>query len=277
MILIADSGSTKTEWRVTDKGKSLLCIHTAGINPYFQNTEDIEREIENKLLPGIKDIPVDAVYFYGAGCNVPEKNCLITDAISSFLPVPVEVNSDLLGAARSLCGQAPGIACILGTGSNSCFYDGKNIVKNISPLGFILGDEGSGAVLGKLLVGDCLKNQLPKHLKDRFIEQYQLTPAGILDHVYKQPFPNRYLATLSKFLIENISEPSMYKLVYDSFRSFFIRNVMQYDNYTALPISFIGSIAFYYQDILREAAKSLSLQIKQITQTPMEGLLSYHS
>lgn len=277
MVLIADSGSTKTEWCILHNGKPVKNILTSGINPYFQNPDEIKQEIEQKLLPPINGLTIKAVYFYGAGCSNPEKNQLIIDAIHHHLSCPVEVFSDLMGAARALCGKQPGIACILGTGSNSCFYNGKDIVKNISPLGFILGDEGSGAVLGKVLVGDCLKNQLPLHLKNKFIEQFQLTPTIILEHVYKQPFPNRYLAKLSRFLIENITEPAIYNLVYDSFRSFFIRNVMQYDDYVDYPISFTGSIAFHYRNVLKEAAESLSLRIEQITQSPMEGLLSFHS
>jgi N-acetylglucosamine kinase-like BadF-type ATPase len=276
MILIADSGSTKTAWCVADKGKSIKGILTSGMNPYFQNQDEIEKEIEDKLLPGISGFTIEAVCFYGAGCATPEKKQLVTDAIRRYLSCPVEAYSDLMGAARALCGKRPGIACILGTGSNSCFYNGEDIVQNIPPLGFILGDEGSGAVLGKLLVAGCLKNQLPAPLKEKFLEQYRLSPAVILERVYRQPFPNRFLAGFSGFLLENIREPAIYNLVFDSFRSFFIRNVMQYD-YRAYPISFTGSIAFYYRDVLTAAAGSLSLTVGQITRTPMEGLLSYHS
>jgi N-acetylglucosamine kinase-like BadF-type ATPase len=276
MILIADSGSTKTAWCITDKGKSVRNILTSGMNPYFQNQDEIEKEIEDKLLPGINGFTIESVCFYGAGCATPEKNQLIAGAIHRYLSCPVEVCSDLMGAARALYGKRPGIACILGTGSNSCFYNGEDIVTNISPLGFILGDEGSGAVLGKLLVADCLKNQLPAQLKEKFLEQFRLTPSVILERVYRQPFPNRYLAGFSGFLLENIKEPAIYNLVCNSFRSFFIRNVMQYD-YRNYPISFTGSIAFYYRDVLTAAAGSLSLPVGQITQTPMEGLLSYHS
>ncbi|MDR0749940.1 MAG: ATPase [Tannerellaceae bacterium] len=276
MILIADSGSTKTEWRITDKGKSIKRILTSGMNPYFQNQDEIEKEIEGMLLPEINGFTIESACFYGAGCATPEKRELIAAVIHRYLSCPVEVYSDLMGVARALCGKRPGIACILGTGSNSCFYNGESIVKNIPPLGFILGDEGSGAVLGKELVSDCLKNRLPLHLKDKFLEQYRLTPAIILEQVYRQPFPNRYLAGFSKFLLENIKEPAIYNLVYDSFQRFFIRNVMQYD-YREYPISFTGSIAFYYRDVLIAAAGPLSLAVGQITQTPMEGLLSYHS
>jgi N-acetylglucosamine kinase-like BadF-type ATPase len=276
MILIADSGSTKTAWHITDKGKSLKRILTSGINPYFQNQDEIEKEIEQKLLPEISGCALEAACFYGAGCATPEKCKQLAGLIRRYLSCPVEVYSDLMGAARALYGRRPGIACILGTGSNSCFYDGKEIVQNIPPLGFILGDEGSGAVLGKELVSDCLKNQLPLPLKEKFLEQYRLSPAILLERVYKQPFPNRYLAGFSTFLLENIKEPAIYNLVFNSFRSFFIRNVMQYD-YRAYPISFTGSVAFCYRDVLLAAAGSLSLAVGQITQSPMEGLMSYHS
>jgi N-acetylglucosamine kinase-like BadF-type ATPase len=277
MILIADSGSTKTEWCVADKEIPIQKVLTAGINPYFQSPGEIRRNIEYTLLPAIKNLTIEAVWFYGAGCASPEKNQIIFNILGSLLQVPVEVCSDLTGAARALCGQQPGIACILGTGSNSCLYDGQTILQNISPLGYILGDEGSGAVLGKLLVGDCLKNQLPKQLTDKFMQQYQLTPSTILERVYRQPFPNRYLATLSRFLIENISEPAVYNLVYNSFRSFFIRNVMQYDGYEAYPVHFTGSVAFYYRQVLKDAAQSLAIEVRRIEPTPMPGLIAYHA
>jgi N-acetylglucosamine kinase-like BadF-type ATPase len=277
MILIADSGSTKTEWCVADKGMPVQQALTAGMNPYFQSIDEIRRDIAYTLLPAIKNHTIETVWFYGAGCASPEKNRIIIDVLVSLLQIPVEVCSDLTGAARALCGHRPGIACILGTGSNSCLYDGQTIQRNISPLGFILGDEGSGAVLGKLLVGDCLKNQLPKLLVDKFMQQYRLTPSVILERVYRQPFPNRYLATLSRFLIENIDEPAIYDLVYNSFRSFFIRNVMQYDGYETYPIHFTGSVAFYYRQVLIDAARSVSIDIQRIEPSPMPGLLTYHA
>jgi N-acetylglucosamine kinase-like BadF-type ATPase len=277
MILIADSGSTRTHWCVADKKEPIQQVITAGINPYFQTFEDIRQDMETTLFPAIKSYCITAVWFYGAGCSMPEKKQSIIEALSPLLPAAIEVYSDLTGAARALCRQRAGIACILGTGSNSCLYNGQTVVENIPPLGFILGDEGSGAVLGKRLVSDCLKNQLPKHLIDKFMYQYKLTTADILERVYKQPFPNRYLGALSHFLIENIEEPAIHDLVYDSFRSFFIRNVMQYEGFEAYPVHFTGSVAFYYQSTLREVARSLSIHIQRIEQTPMPGLLDYHS
>ncbi|MDR1557069.1 MAG: ATPase [Tannerellaceae bacterium] len=277
MILIADSGSTKTEWSLADTGRLIQRILTGGINPYFQSCEEIRREVEVALLPALGDSSLDAVWFYGAGCASTETREAVSKALSSLPAAAIEVQSDLTGAARALCQREAGIACILGTGSNSCLYDGEKIVANVSPLGYILGDEGSGAVLGKLLAGDCLKNQLPGHLIDKFMSRYNLKASGLLEQVYKRPFPNRYLAGLSRFLIENIDEPAIYELVYNSFRSFFIRNVMQYEGFAAYPVYFTGSIAFYYQKVLRDAAQSLSIHIQGIEQTPMPGLLAYHA
>lgn len=182
----------------------------------------------------------------------------------------------MLAAARGLFLKEKGIACILGTGSNSCFYDGKNIIHNVSPLGFILGDEGSGAVLGKKFAADCLKNQLPEKLKDKFLKQYDLTPAQIIESVYKKPFPNRFLAQFTRFLSENIAEPSIYNIVFDSFTEFFTRNIMQYNNYKDYPVCFIGSIAYYFKDVLEVAANELDIQIGIIYQSPMPGLIKYH-
>jgi N-acetylglucosamine kinase-like BadF-type ATPase len=276
MILIADSGSTKTDWCLVDNGVLVKQIFTKGTNPFFQTEDEISAEVSENLLPYLDTAKVDAVWFYGAGCAFPEKNEIVRAAIARHLDVPIEVGSDLLGAARGLCGRQPGIACILGTGSNSCFYDGKEIVSNVSPLGFILGDEGSGAVLGKMLVGDVLKNQLPAALKEEFLARYELTPAIILERVYKKPFPNRFLASLSPFLVEHLDVPEIHTLVQNGFKAFFDRNVKQYD-YKQYPVHLIGSLAYYYRSVLQEAAEQTGVRLGTIKQSPMEGLISYHS
>lgn len=276
MILLADSGSTKTDWCLVDHGQAVLRFNTRGMNPFFQTEDDISLEIEKNLMPQLGNEAVAAVYFYGAGCAFPEKNKIVNDAIVRHIDSEVEIGSDLLAAARALCGKEAGIACIMGTGSNSCFYDGQEIVENISPLGFILGDEGSGAVLGKLLVGDCFKNQLSPALQAKFFKQFNLTRGEILDRVYKQPFPNRFLASLSPFLLQNIREPEVHALVLKAFRAFFKRNVMQYD-YKNYKVHLVGSVAYFYQDVLREAAQELGIKLGRIIQSPMEGLLDYHS
>ena len=279
MILIADSGSTKTDWCVVENGVLVQQIFTKGTNPFFQSEEEISNEIATALLPELKTDEFDAVYFYGAGCGFPDKIEIVHRAISKQLKVKgnVEVATDMLAAARGLCGREAGIACIMGTGSNSCYYDGENIVANVSPLGFILGDEGSGACLGKLMVGDLLKNQMTPELKEKFLKQFDLTPADIIDRVYRKPFPNRFLASLSPFLSQNINEPCVHDLVLNSFKAFFKRNIMQYENYQNLKVNLIGSVAFYYKEVLAEAAEAMGIQLGTIIQSPMEGLIKYHA
>ena len=277
MMLIADSGSTKTDWCVILDNTPIKRIGTKGLNPFFQSEEEIQQELTHSLLPQLPEGTIDSVYFYGAGCT-PEKAPTLRRAIADSLPIVGNITaySDMLAAARGLCGREAGITCILGTGSNSCFYDGKEIVNHISPLGFILGDEGSGAVLGKLLVGDILKNQLSPAIKEAFLKQFDLTVPEIIDRVYRQPFPNRFLASLSPFIAQHLEEPGIRQLVLGSFIAFLRRNVMQYD-YTQYPAHFIGSVAHCYKEILQEAAQETGIRIGKILQSPMEGLIQYHS
>ena len=277
MILIADSGSTKTDWCLIDKNKVVLRVQTKGMNPYFQSEEEIIEEITSTLSPQLPNKPLSALYFYGAGCAF-DKIAVMRHALSQSLCVEgeIEVNSDMLGTARALCGREAGIACILGTGSNSCYYNGETIVANVSPLGFILGDEGSGAVLGKLFIGSLLKNQLTEGLKEAFLSEYNLTPAEIIDRVYRKPFPNRFLATFSPFIAKHMEDSSIQALVKEAFSAFFRRNVMQYD-YRLCKVHFCGSIAHFYRDLLIEVANELQLNIGTIAQTPMDGLVAYHS
>ncbi|WP_195533453.1 ATPase [Bacteroides finegoldii] len=277
MMLIADSGSTKTDWCVILDNTPIKRIGSKGLNPFFQSEEEIQQELTHSLLPQLPEGTIDSVYFYGAGCT-PEKAPTLRRAIADSLPIVgnIKAYSDMLAAARGLCGREAGITCILGTGSNSCFYDGKEIVNHISPLGFILGDEGSGAVLGKLLVGDILKNQLSPAIKEAFLKQFDLTVPEIIDRVYRQPFPNRFLASLSPFIAQHLEEPGIRQLVLGSFIAFLRRNVMQYD-YTQYPAHFIGSVAHCYKEILQEAAQETGIRIGKILQSPMEGLIQYHS
>ena len=277
MILLADSGSTKTDWGLVENGKLVKRLRTSGMNPFQMSEEAITEEIKTQLVPELPGTVLDEVHFYGAGCT-KEKQPIVERALRANLTIngECEVASDMLGAARGICGHKPGIACILGTGSNSCSYDGKNLVKNVSPLGFILGDEGSGAVLGKLLVGDVLKNQMPEAITKRFFEKYKLTSAEIIDRVYRQPKPNTFLASFVPFLEENIDEPKIYNLVKESFRSFLRRNVMQYDGWQTLPIGFNGSIAKIYKKPLLEALEEEGMHLGRIIQAPMEAMVEYH-
>lgn len=275
-ILLADSGSTKTDWCFIDKNKDeIKYISTGGINPFLQSLEEISAEIKQNLLPSLQPSEVDEIYFYGAGCTFPEKKDVIRTALNSYFASSVAVESDLMAAAHALCGPNPGIACILGTGSNSCQYDGKEIVKHVPPLGYVLGDEGGGVTLGRRLVSDVLKNQLPEKICKRFYEETKLTTSEILENVYKRPFPNRFLASLSPFILNSIDNKEVKELVSDSFESFLRRNVMQYE-YKKYPINFVGSIAHYFKPILCETAAKLEMTIGDIQKNPMKGLIRYY-
>jgi len=275
MIIIADSGSTKTNWRLVGSDNCAESCTTSGINPFQLSLEEIVH-----LLQAEFTLPVTGsskIWFYGAGCAFPDKNKIVEDALTRYFGVcEIHVNSDLLAAARSLCGNQPGIACIMGTGSNSCYYDGKEIVKNVSPLGYVLGDEGSGNALGRKLLSDILKNQLPEEIRKVFFETYPVTTGEILDHVYRKPFPNRYLAQYARFVFANIHYPEMQTLASNSFRDFFARNVMQYEAAKQLPVHFTGSIAYYFAEIIKKVAGEFGLRVEKITQEPMEGLVDYH-
>ncbi len=278
MILIADSGSTKVDWKVVDNGKVVKRATTKGINPFFQTEEEISNEIETTLILQLDNQEFSNVYFYGAGCTF-DKVDVVKRAIRKNISVrnDIEVNTDMLAAARGLCGYTSGIACILGTGSNSCYYNGRMIEDNISPLGFILGDEGSGASLGKLFLGDLLKNQMTLGLKEKFLTRYNLTTSEIVDRVYRKPFPNRFLAQFTPFLLENLGDPYIHSMVMSSFISFLRKNVMQYYNYDKLPIHFVGSVAYHFQNPLRDALMIMDMKPGKIIQSPMEGLIKFHS
>ena len=273
--LIADSGATNTDWSLLQEGKVIHRFNTKGISPIFQTEDEISEEIKKHVYPQVKERTPDAIFFYGTGC-IPEKIEGVKNAIQSSFPIgKIEVYSDLVAAAHSLCGNEPGIACILGTGSNSCEWNGKDITKQVSPLGFILGDEGSGASMGKLLVGDILKNQLSEELKEKFLKQYELTPSIIIDKVYRKPFPSRFLASITPFLLQNIENNDVKNIVKKSFADFFQRNVMQYD-YKNHEVNFVGSIAHYYAAILKEVALENKITVGKIHQSPMEGLVEYY-
>ncbi|ERJ68455.1 BadF/BadG/BcrA/BcrD ATPase family protein [Porphyromonas gingivalis W4087] len=278
MILIGDSGSTKTDWCIAAEGKDLGRFQTSGINPFQQDRNKIDTALRSEVLPAIgqKASSIRAVYFYGAGCT-PAKAPMLYEALDSMLPHcdRIEVAGDMLGAARALCGDSEGIACILGTGSNSCLFDGREIKANVSPLGYILGDEGSGAVLGRLFIGSLLKGQMPEGLCEAFLQEYGLTSADIVESVYRKPFPNRFLAGFSPFIAQHLDIPAVYSLVQNSFDDFLVRNVLRY-NRPDLPLHFIGSVAFHYREVLSSIIKKRGLTLGSVLQSPMEGLIQYH-
>ena len=275
MILIADSGTTKTDWCLIGDQEALEKVVTSGINPFYQEAENISAILQ-KEFTSIKKFK--AIYFYGTGCiNQEKKDIVKKGLLQVFEAEEIFIGSDLQAAAHSLCQDQPGFACILGTGSNSCYYNGSEIVANVSPLGFILGDEGSGAVMGKKLIGDVLKKQLPQSLINEFFETYNITAAEILENVYKKPFPSRYLANYTKFLSENIQHPEIENIVISSFREFVTRNLLQYPGIERTPIHFTGSIAFHFEAQLRKAIEEQHLILGNIERAPMNGLIRYHN
>ena len=264
MFLIADSGSTKTAWCLVND-QHLKFISTKGVNPFHLDEIAITAILNDKLVPVLDDYtktvdinPVDdleAIFFYGAGCT-KEKAPVVATALRKVFNnnARIIVKSDMIGAAKGLCGDAPGIVCILGTGANSCYYDGENIVDNVSPLGFILGDEGSGAYIGKRLVGNCLKLQFSEEVCELFLQETKLSTQAIIQKVYSEPMPNRFLASLSPFCARHRDIPEIHDFIIDCFTQFFMRNVNLY-NCPELPANFVGSIAWFYQNELKETAK----------------------
>lgn len=276
MILIADSGSTKTEWRELTDGKAGKSYISTGLNPFFLKSDDIV-SLLGKEMSEVEGMPVSQIYFYGTGCSNPAKIEIISIALKKFFgAAELFVGSDLLGAARSLCQNEAGIACIIGTGSNSCYYDGQKIVSNVSPLGYILGDEGGGAVIGRKLVAGVLKKQLPGIVIENFFRAYPMSASEILDSVYNMPFPNRFLGQFARFIAENIHVPELQAIITSSFDEFLIRNVLQYPEARKFPVHFTGSIAWHFRPFLEELLIKYRLQPGIFSLTPMENLVRYH-
>lgn len=298
-ILIADSGSTKTDWALIGQEAEPLRVQTAGINPVVMDDEVILRSVEeaaaslhigsesNHVGKGQEHVENGQkieVHFYGAGIATPELRTRVADIINKvygninnvYGVVQTEVESDMLGAARALCQREAGIACILGTGSNSCLWDGEHIVSNTPPLGYILGDEGSGAYLGKRLLGDVLKGLLPKEVRDAFFCETGTTYPQIIERVYRQPQPNKWMAGLALFLQNHIDEPSLQEIVREAFRAFVRRNIVQYGR-RDLPLHFTGGIASQYADLLRESVEAEGYKMGTVVSRPIEGLIRYHN
>lgn len=274
--LIADSGATKTEWTLLD-GKKKKTLFTQGISPYFHTTEQIQGILEQELLPHLKKATPDEVHYYGTGCKAPENVKLVKKAIKKvFATADVDVNHDLLAAARALCGNKKGVACILGTGSNSCYYDGRRVAKNSPGLGYILGDEGSGAYLGKKVVQYYLYNTFDADLMDRFKAKFDTDNDTILDTVYKKPLANRYLAGFTIFLAENRGHFMIENIIEDGLNDFFFNHVYKYRESWSLPINFVGSVAWGFKDVLKEMCNSYELELGTVLKNPMEGLIKYH-
>ena len=275
MQLIADSGSTKVSWRAICDDGSVKSIETVGINPVFMEDAEIESILTEKLVPEI-GTKVDAIFFYGAGMVGGEISAKLERCFGKVFPGSTcEAASGVLAAARALCGHKPGIACILGTGSNSCFYDGEGIAENVRAGGFILGDEASGAYLGKRLLSDFIKGLLPTPIEKEFTKRYGLDYMAIVQKVYREPMPSRFLASFSPFIAEFKNHPHIANLLKSSFEEFLRRNIVHYD-YKKYPVNFVGSVAYYYKDILEKAVNAAGMRMGIILQGPIDGLVAYH-
>lgn len=276
--LIADSGSTKCEWRLLQDGTKAKKIMTLGISPYFLNQEQITALLQKELIPKLKEVVVDEVYYYGTGLGSADNVKLVKAALKQlFRGAHIEVTHDLLGAARALCQKEKGIACILGTGSNSCYYNGSKIVKNSPGLGYVLGDEGSGTYLGKKVIQYFLYNTFDEDLMARFVARFETNQAEILENVYKKPLPNRYLASYAIFLAENRGHYMIENIIEDGLNDFFFTHLYKYRESWTLPIHFAGSVAFGFKDVLKDLCATYELEMGRILKNPMDGLVTYHS
>lgn len=279
MILIADSGGSKTDWRLVLNDGKIEQASSPGFNPYYQPIEDLNGIVQQVLLPKIPSTEqVKQIYFYGAGVSSEKNQLSIKKAFLEFFPKSkIEIGWDLLAAARALCGNEPGIACIMGTGSNSCLYDGKNIIDNVANLGWILADEGSGANIGRKFLVDYLRKKFPETLEKQFHARFPYSREEFLEKVYQEEKPSAFLAGFAKFIFQHLKEPYCYQLVYSSFAEFYENNVMKYENFQNLKVHFTGSIAFYFSDILRQVANDKGITVKNILEGPIAGLTLYHT
>jgi N-acetylglucosamine kinase-like BadF-type ATPase len=276
MIIIADSGGSKIDWRFLKENGTIDQAHSEGFNPYYQPIDHLKKIIQDCLLSHISE-PVAKIFFYGTGVSSEKNQQIIKAAFAThFESANIEIGWDLLAAARALCGQEPGIACILGTGSNSCQYDGKNIVDNVANLGWILADEGSGSSLGKQIVFDYFRKNMPEALAKQFQARFPWTREEVLEKVYQQEKPSAFLASFAKFIFQHLKDPYCYRLVYNSFSTFYENNVMKYKDFKNMKVHFVGSVAFYFSDVLRQVANDKGITVKNVLEGPISGLTLYH-
>lgn len=277
MLLIADSGSTKTDWVLIKDGKEEQRFKTVGFNPYFVDTEQVYKTLYKEFTERFDLNHVSKVYFYGAGCSSPVKKAVINNALQQLFPgTHTEVDHDLLAAARALLGNKKGIAGILGTGSNSCLYDGHDVAESLFSLGYMFGDEGSGAHLGKSYIALHLKKRVPQELQKAFTDICGYSDEDILTHIYKKPNPNRFLASFTVFLKKQIEHPFIAELVEKCFDDYFVEQVSKYTGYQELPFSYVGSVGYHFSAILEKSAKKHGIHIGRCLQSPIDGLIEFH-
>ncbi len=276
-IIIADSGSTKTDWKIISKTKEIATFNTIGFNPVLMNTELIIKELAPVFTDNSLNPSIDEIYYYGAGCWNLDSCSVVLKALEVFFPAAeIRVTNDLLGAARAVCGHQAGIACILGTGANSCLYDGQKIVDNVPALGFIMGDEGSGAYLGKRLLQSYFYRALPKEIEERLLTKHDISKKIMLENVYYKKGGNTYLASFAKFIIAEKKHPFIRQLITNAFDIFIKNQLLKYEKATDYPIHFIGSIAYYLEEILSIVLEQNGLKLGKILRQPIDGLVDFH-
>jgi len=278
MIIIADGGSTKTNWcLVTNEGKKVL-FNTEGYNPYFSSTDYIIRSLKDQLPNDLDIEHISEVNYYGAGCSVPDRQKIVEEAMKVvFKNARINIGHDLLAAARAVLGINEGFAAILGTGTNTCIYDGKNIVQNIDSLAYILGDEGSGCYIGKKLLGDYVRGYMPEAVRAEFWETFKLTPDDVIENVYTKPLPNRFCASFSKFVYDNtVNIEYSHNLVKSSFDDFFRNLVCHYPNYQKYTFNCIGSVGYSFRNVLEEVVLENGMVMGNIIRSPIDNLVKYH-
>ena len=278
MILVADSGSTKCDWILIDSQSNQHKTNSMGFNPFFHDADLVYSKLmENELFIEYRN-RVSEVCFYGAGCSSEARNRIIANGLKRVFSSAetVLVDHDLKGAALSTSQGDTGISCILGTGSNSCYFDGTKVIEKVPALGYILGDEGSGSYFGKILLSEWLYHRMPEELAEDFAKEYNLTKEGIFEAVHHKADPNVYLASFSPFISKHLDHPYFREMVYDGLDKFVNIHVLCYDNYKDVPVHFVGSIAYYFKEVLQKVAIKYSFTVGKIEKRPVEPLTQYH-
>ncbi len=277
MILLADSGSTKVDWCYIDAKGKRIDFQSKGMNPYNITRENLLAEIEANVVSNLPTRDIKEMYFYGSGCSTIQKKTEMVDVFKIYLPnTEIHIEDDLLGAARATCGHHSGVAAILGTGSNSCLYDGENITENLPSLGYVLCDEGAGTNIGKLVLRNYLRGQFPSDLHNEFKQEYPGEEADFLNRLYKGEVPNYYLASFAKFAITRQLHPYCYGLIAEAFDNFFKMQVTQYTDYNKEPINVVGSVGYYAQEVFKDVAKKYDMSVNKVIKAPLEALVDYH-
>ncbi len=277
MLLIADAGSTKIDWVLLEKDQTMAFVQTDGFNPYYSDPAILKNILADKVLQKINPENIKSVIFYGSGCSTPAKQDLVSSILKKYFPASaIEVHHDLLASAHALLGDLPGIACILGTGSNSCLYDGDDVVENVPSVGYFYGDEGSGTDFGKQLIEHYLRNSLPENIKSDLEKEFDLSFEKAMDAIYNNSMPNRFFASFSPFILKHKEDSFIKNIIENAFDRFFTFQVKKYTDYSNHKICFVGSVAFHYQEILRHAAAKYELTVGKVIPNPVEGLIEYY-